>query len=224
MAQQLQWTFREDAPVRAVSVESGESGAYADIETRVDVQAYLWVRTYVCRQCSALVPTMRNPALSRDLAIRMIPDPDILITRYKVVPRAEGSRPNIARGIAHCPHCGTTTRKGFLASEARAGRLGHVHYCSVYRVTNPHWLKSRRKWVAKKGPVQFRVPAEVELESRRVRVAGLESLRAGGFAIADSTIERDPSLLELGLFGSEESEYAPGVERLGLHDAGSGLD
>ncbi len=48
-------------------------------------------------------------------------------------PDAPASPGTVARAIAACPACGATTPKGFLAQEARAGRMGHRLYCVVYR-------------------------------------------------------------------------------------------
>ncbi len=72
-------------------------------------------------------------------------------------PDAPLSPGTVARAIAACPACGTTTPKGFLASEARAGRMGHRLYCVIYRDS---WRDRNKDGSPRKRETTSRVFAE----------------------------------------------------------------
>ena len=74
-------------------------------------------------------------------------------------PDGQISQGTVTRAIATCPwpDCGRTT-KGYLASEAQAGRMGHQLYCVVYRDS---WKDKTKSGRPKKRDTSFRGFAEV---------------------------------------------------------------
>ena len=60
----------------------------------------------------------------------------------------------VARAIATCPACGSTTPKGYLARAAQAGRMGHRLYCVIYRDS---WRGRNRDGSASKRETTCRV-------------------------------------------------------------------
>ena len=106
--------------------------------------------------------------------------------------------------------CGFTCPKGCPAAEARAGRMDHIHYITVQRDMYPIYRAGKQPMQGK-APLDYIVPGECWYSSWHIR---RKTLEAAG--INDALIETDPQLLELGLFGGRETEYAPGVELFGF--------
>ena len=203
---QLGWTFNPDNPVYEKRIEPHGRRI---IEGRM-VQAYLWSRTILCPSCTGLIPLSPNWKLSPKLGIRLLPNHEFGIVQFDIVPTAKESRGTIKKGIATCPLCGTTCQKGYPAEEAQAGRMGHIEYCRVYINRYPIYRR-RGPPIQGRDATEFQVPGNVLYESDLERWRCLKSK-----GIAGSVAKTDPLLLDLGLFGGAVSEYAPGVERLGI--------
>lgn len=204
---QMGWTFDPDNPV----FSKREEPKSQPVSRGRMVQGYLWSRTILCRSCTGLIPLSPNWRLSPSLAIRLLPNRDWGIVQFEIVPKIKESRGTIAKGIATCPLCGTTCRQGYPAEEAQAGRMGHIEYCRVYRGRwFPIYHRDGRRTQGK-DPIEYEVPGNVLYESDHERWRCLQS--AG---LAGAAAETDPLLLDLGLFGGTVSEFAPGIERLGI--------
>ena len=102
------------------------------------VWAYLFARTIDCPSCRIVIPLSPNWRLdSKGAGIRVIPEPDAGRCSFEVVKStAEQSAGTVNGAIATCPHCGATTPKGYIAAEAKQGRLGHQLYCVIL---NDQW-------------------------------------------------------------------------------------
>ena len=102
-----------------------------------DAQTYLWARAIRCPSCGRQIPLSVNWRLSpRGDGVRLIPDEDAGTCEFEIVTKASEQSPGtIRRGIVICPYpsCGDSVPKGYPAAEARAGRMGHVLYCVIYR-------------------------------------------------------------------------------------------
>ena len=197
---QLGWTFDPDRPVYQVRQPAPKgvpaAGRY--------YQAMLWSRTILCWHCTALIPLSPQWTLSAKLGIRVTPLPDG-VCNFEVAPKKDMSPASVIKGIAICFHCGGTQSKGYPAAEARAKRMGHLEYCRVIRNRTINYRAGKRPV---RGPtwLDFEVPPELHLRAMELRNA---TLVAAG--MPNRYAETDPSLLALGLFGGEESEWAPGI-------------
>ena len=212
---QIGWTFDEDNPVYLV-----EEKPVAPIRQGRKVQAYLWARTVLCRACTTLIPLAPNWRLSRDqkLAIRITPDARLKIVNYKVVASRDASPGTVAKAIATCPACGATTRKGFLAEEAQANRMGHVMYAEVSKYYYSIY-RYRGRPIQGRDKLEFTVPGDVAFYSDRERWRAAHLI--GNPALIQQMVEEDPLLQDCGLFGGVPSEYAVGVSLLPPGAAGN---
>jgi len=199
------WTFDPANPV----FTKREKPRPAIINGRM-VQAYLWSRTIICVSCTGLIPLSPNWRLSSKLGIRLLPNHDFGVVGFEVVSKARESRGTITKAIATCPLCGTVTPKGYPAQEARANRMGHIEYCRIYKNRYPIYRRNGPP-VQGRDALEFVVPGNVIAESDRQRWCYLKDKGWSGIAARN-----DPLLRELGLFGGKVSEYAPGIEALGL--------
>ncbi|MCL2825714.1 MAG: DUF1156 domain-containing protein, partial [Polyangiaceae bacterium] len=97
--------------------------------------AYLWARTILCEgpDCGARVPLMRSMWLSKraknQFALSMMPTPEgkgvrFEVLRGKAVVANDAGKGTVARGSAHCPICGFTTRVDHVRRQLRASRGG----------------------------------------------------------------------------------------------------
>ena len=59
--------------------------------------------------------------------------------------------------IAICPNCGSTSPKGYISSEAQAGRMSHRLFCIIYRDS---WLEKKKDGTYKKKPTTCRIFVE----------------------------------------------------------------
>ena len=122
-----------------------------------NVWAFLWCRTITCPSCQKEIPLSPNWKLNpKGAGIKLLPQKNEAICHFKVVNKTEDQSPGTVRGgIATCPYpdCGTTTRKGYIASEARAGHLGQRIYCVIYR--DQFW-KANKSGKEQKRPVTKR--------------------------------------------------------------------
>ena len=78
-------------------------------------------------------------------------------------PDGKRSSGTTSGAVAECPqpNCGTTTPKGYLATEAQAGRMGHQLYAVIYRDS---WTEKTKAGKDKKRLTTFRGFAEVDLD------------------------------------------------------------
>ncbi len=133
-------------------------------------QTYLWSRTISCPDCGSLIPLSPNWRLdAHGKGIRLLPDPGQGSCRFEIVNSAREHSPGtVARGKATCPYpqCGATTPAGYLANEAKAGRMGHQLYCVVIK---NQWQKSDGNggWISIRKPKDQ--PAVPPREFRSVR-------------------------------------------------------
>ena len=144
------------------------------------VWAYLWARTVSCPNCRVVVPLSPNWRLdNKGTGIRLEPHTDpiglsIVHDRTacadckatnknchlaNLYPDQKVGNGTIARAIATCPACGSTTPKGYLAQEAQAGRMGHRLYCVIYRDS---WRDRNKDGSERKRETTCRVFAEPE--------------------------------------------------------------
>ena len=134
------------------------------------VWSYLWSRTISCPDCGSLIPLSPNWRLdAHGKGIRLLPDPGQGSCRFEIVNSAREHSPGtVARGKATCPYpqCGATTPAGYLANEAKAGRMGHQLYCVVIK---NQWQKSDGNggWINIRKPKDQ--PAVPPREFRSVR-------------------------------------------------------
>ena len=101
-------------------------------------QTYLFARTIACPACQVVIPLSPNWRLDdKGKGIRVIPDTDTNQCSFSVIETAAEQSPGTVKGgIATCPRCGSTTPKGYIATQGRHGRLGHQLYCIV---NNDQW-------------------------------------------------------------------------------------
>ncbi len=134
---------------------NNENSRFSTVRLHKYVWAYLWSRTVHCPDCGSLIPLSPNWRLDgAGTGIRLLPDPDRGVCDFEVVNASrEQSRGTVARGKATCPYpnCGATTATGYLADEARAGRMGHQLYCVILK---NQWQKTDGKggWVNIRRP------------------------------------------------------------------------
>ena len=143
-------------------------------------QTYLWARTVACPSCKVEIPLSPNwrldnkgtgihvePVGSR-IELRIVHDQRACSdcrTKNKechlagLYPDRRISDGTVARAIATCPACGSTTPKDYLAREAQAGRMGHRLYCVIYRDS---WRDLTKAGQSKKRETTCRVFAEPE--------------------------------------------------------------
>ena len=156
---------------------------HATICARRDPQTYLWARTVKCPACNSVIPLSPNWRLDNiGTGIHLELDgkecrPKIVHDRTACPDCRKGnalkpcntatlhldgkiSAGTTSGGVAVCPqsNCGTTTPKGHLAEQARAGRMGHQLYAIIYRDL---WTEKTKAGKDKKRPTTFRGFAEV---------------------------------------------------------------
>lgn len=197
---QLAWTFDPDRPIYLARQPTPKAPPAAG---RL-VQAYLWARTILCWHCTALIPLSPQWRLNAKLGMKVTPSPDG-VCLFEVVAKADMSPVSVIRGIGICYHCGGTQPQGYPAAEARAKRLGHLEYCRVIRNRTINY-RAGKPPVKGKTWLDFEVPP---LAHYLACVQHQQMLISAG--MPNRYAETDPSLLELGLFGGEESEWAPGM-------------
>ena len=219
---QLGWTFDPDRPVYQARLPAPKAPPVAGRF----IQAILWSRSILCWHCTALIPLSPQWKLSAKQGIRVTPRPDGTCA-FAVVPLKDMSAVSVAKGTGICFHCGGTQPKGYPSAEARAGRMGDQCYCVVIRNRTVRY-RAGKPPVKGKSWIEFMVPTDSHFQAVklrhniRVRLGAPElyegadnkslwSEHPGYPGIPDPYAETDPSLLELGLFGGEESEWAPGV-------------
>ena len=141
-------------------------------------QTYLWARTARCPGCDVEIPLSPNWRLdSTSTGVRVEPYPDHIGLRIVhdrqacsecrtkkgscqqavLHPNERISNGTIARAIATCPSCGSTTPKDYLSEEAQAGRMGHRLYCVIYRDS---WRDRNKNGTERKRETTCRVFAE----------------------------------------------------------------
>ena len=102
-----------------------------------DAQTYLWARAIRCPSCGRQIPLSPNWRLSKSGdGVRLIPDEDAGTCGFEIVAKASEQSPGtIKGGIVVCPYpsCGDSAPKRYPAREARAGRMGHILYSTIYR-------------------------------------------------------------------------------------------
>lgn len=228
---QLGWTFDPDRPVYQVRQPAPKEPPQAGRK----VQAYLWARTILCWHCTALIPLSPDWRLDAKakLAIAVDPLPDGT-PHFRVVPRSEMSPPTVIKGVAICPHCDSTSPKGYPSKEAQAGRLLMLMYCNIIRNRTVRH-RAGKPPVKGKTWLDFEVPANLHYEALKVRYNHFYRLGApdidltedpymwrhyppvrGRSGAPDRYAETDPSILELGLLGGEPSDLMPAVAKLYL--------
>ena len=110
-----------------------------------NVWAFLWCRTIQCPYCHREIPLSPNWRLAGKVSgIKLLPEPEQGICNFQVVTTTDDQSPGtVKKGIATCPYpdCGTTTPKGYVASEAQAGRMGQRLYCVIYR--DQYWTRNK---------------------------------------------------------------------------------
>ena len=137
------------------------------------VWAYLWARVVaVPLMRGSQIPLSPNWRLASEGAgIKLLPNVDQGSCGFVVVDRAQEQSPGTVRnGIATCPYpnCGATTPRGYISSEAQAGRLGHQLYCVIYR--DQWWPLTKAGKPSKRPKTQrgFRVATAEDDNSRWV--------------------------------------------------------
>ena len=201
---QLGWTFDPERPVFCREVLAKPSAPV----NKIQVQAYLWARAVLCWSCTALIPLSPDWRLSNKLGCKLTPHRDDGTTSFEIVRRAEMSPGTIKRGIAVCPHCHGSTPQFYIREEAQAGRLGQLLYVIVYRIWQPVYRPGRPP-LQKRSKCQFRVANTIIPKCHQL----MQDFRNSA-GIPNRFLHTDPSLLELGLFGGTESEFAPGIAQL----------
>ena len=185
------------------------------------VHAYLWSRTVLCPNCTGLIPLAPNWRLSPQKGLRLFSHPDYLVCDFAVVPRAEMSPGTIRKGITTCPHCGTTTPKGYIRDECAAtpheggdkpwfvgetGRFGSVEYCKVCNYYYPIYRAGKPPKQGKIGPFY---------------VVSYGALRDGWlvrkWCLVNKGLYRaedDPDLWAIGAVDGKDPPLMPGLQRL----------
>lgn len=172
------------------------------------IRSYLFTRTVLCDGCTALMPLSPAWGLSPELGVKFTIQPELLVPFFEVVAKRQMSPPSVARGKAYCRHCGTTTNEGYLAAEARAGRMGQLQYANVYRNEFIYYYADGRRRQGKSDNL-FRVPDNVLAKGFAQRQEFLASKY--GYDPME-----DPLLKGMGIWDEDEPEaqYAPGIEML----------
>ena len=120
-------------------------------------QTYLWSRTVGCPDCRGQIPLSPNwPLDSSGKGIRLLPDAGRCICDFAIVDTVREQSPGtVARGKAVCPYpgCGATTAAGYIATEARAERLGQRLYCII--IKNQWYRLVKGKWQAIRRPREY---------------------------------------------------------------------
>ena len=162
--------------------------AHAGVRAQRHAQTYLWARTVNCPACGGLIPLSLNWKLDdKGTGIRLKPngqncdfkivherksclecrknDPLRPCNASTLYAEGEISSRTVSSGIAVCPHpnCGTTTKKGYVSTEAQEGRMGHRFYGIIYRDS---WIEKTKSGADKKRPTTFR--GFTEVSSNRV--------------------------------------------------------
>ena len=126
------------------------------------VWSYLFARSVSCPSCRRLIPLSPNWRLdSRGKGLKLLPDERAGRCGFQIVETtAEQSAGTVRNAIATCPYpsCGSTTPRGYIATEAQAGRLGHQFYCVIYRDQWRPKNKSGRFSKRLKTQRGFRIP------------------------------------------------------------------
>ena len=107
----------------------------------------------------------------------------------------------MTRAIATCPTCGSTTPKGYLAQEAKAGRMGHRLYCVIYRDSwrdkNKDGTQSKRETTcrvfAKPDERHFAGDAHVAVELTKLQSQWDRDDTLPTEALPDATKPKTPS-------------------------------
>ena len=141
-------------------------------------QTYLFARTISCPSCQLEIPLSPNWKLDdRGTGIRVIPEPNAGRCSFEIVKSAAKQSTGTVNGaIATCPHCGTTTPKGYIAAEAQQGRLGHQLYCVIL---NDQWQGFTKAGQPKKRLTtqrSFRTAAPADDASIRMSECRLKEL------------------------------------------------
>ena len=144
------------------------------------VWAYLWARTVRCPGCDVEIPLSPNWRLdNKGTGMRVEPDKKRVELRVvhdrracsdccaktkgchlaTLFPDHSISNGTVARAIATCPACGSTTPKGYLAQEAQGERMGHRPYCVIYRDS---WRDRNKNGTERKRETTCRVFGEPE--------------------------------------------------------------
>ena len=144
------------------------------------VWAYLWARTVRCPGCDVEIPLSPNWRLdNKGTGMRVEPDKKRVELRVvhdrracsdccaktkgchlaALYPDHSVSNGTVARAIATCPACGSTTPKGYLAQEAQGERMGHRPYCVIYRDS---WRDRNKNGTERKRETTCRVFGEPE--------------------------------------------------------------
>ncbi len=134
----LNGVYPENSPFEENFFETPEIKKSRIARAQRDAQTYLWARAIRCPSCGRMIPLSPNWRLSskRGIGVRLIPDEDAGTCGFEIVTKASEQSPGtIKGGIAVCPYpsCGDSAPRGYPAAEARAGRMGHILYCVVYR-------------------------------------------------------------------------------------------
>ena len=144
-----------------------------------NVWAFLWCRTIQCPYCHREIPLSPNWRLdAKGSGIKLLPEPEQGICNFQVVTTTDDqSLGTVKNGIATCPYpdCGTTTPKGYTASEAQAGRMGHRIYCVIYRDQFWYLTKSGKESARPKTVRTFKVARPIDGDIKAVQ-ARLEAL------------------------------------------------
>ncbi len=108
------------------------------VQAKRYVWAYLFACTIACPACQVVIPLSPNWKLdSKGKGIRVIPDIGARQCSFALVDTAAEQSPGTVKdGIATCPSCGATTPKGYIATQAQQGHLGHQLYCVIH---NDQW-------------------------------------------------------------------------------------
>ena len=154
--------------------------AHRAVRAQRYAQTYLWARTAGCLECRVEIPLSPNWRLDNNgTGMRVEPKGtriELCIVHDRqacsdckssakschlatLYPNQSLSDGTVTGAIATCPACGSTTRKGYLAQEAQAGRMGHRLYCVIYRDS---WRDLTKAGKPKKRETTCRVFAEPE--------------------------------------------------------------
>ena len=118
--------------------------------------------------------------------MRLWPDEGKGVCDFEMVKRAaEQSEGTVRQGIARCPYpsCRAASPKGYLAEQARAGRMGHRLYCVIYTNKWQHWQNGQ--WVDIRRPKEF-----AHIPNREFRAARVEDDNSAH--IADLLVANQP--------------------------------
>ena len=193
------------------------STSHTGVRARRYAQTYLRARTVKCPACDGVIPLSPNWRLDNkgtgiklesdghEYHFRIVHDrsacPDCRKNDLKKPCNTATLHPDVAaeegttsRAVAICrhPHCGATTPKGYLAKEAKAGRMDHQLYAVIYRDS---WTEKTKAGKDKKRPTTFRGFLEVD------------DSRDNGVFI-DSELKRlEPQWAVKGIFPEEDIPY-----------------